>query len=211
MFVDFDERPRPVGGLTHAIALRPVFHRSSMVTEGALPARFPAAAAATAAAAVTAEAAAAAEPAFGLGPRFVDGQRASAHLKLIELARRFLRFFVGRHLDEREAARAAGGGVPHDAHRFDRAGLAEQLLQFRLTGGVRKVPDVQPATHHSLLEKPITEPGGCGASAARSLGGSESDSTLDRLSARAKQAGGRPPRAGSLPTAPDQTQVKLPL
>ena len=31
---------------------------------------------------------------------------------------------------------------------------------------------------------------------------------LDRLSARAKQAGGSPPRAGSLPTRPDQKQVE---
>ena len=33
---------------------------------------------------------------------------------------------------------------------------------------------------------------------------------LDRLSARAKQAGGRPPRGGSLPTPPDQKQVERP-
>src|SRR4026208_642452 len=31
MFVDFDERTRPVGGLTHAIAFRPVFHRLPML------------------------------------------------------------------------------------------------------------------------------------------------------------------------------------
>ena len=57
---------------------------------------------------------------------------------------------------------------------------------------------------------PVTEQGGCGASAALSLGGSESDLRLDRLSARAKQAGGRPPRGGSLPTRPDQKQVGAP-
>src|SRR5712671_2528851 len=119
MFVDLDERPRPIGGLTHAIALRPVFHRASMVSEGALPARLAASAAATTTAAAVAAAAAeaaapAAESPFGLGPRLVDGQRAAAHLERVELAGRLLRLFIGRHFDECEAAGPAGGRVAHD-------------------------------------------------------------------------------------------------
>ena len=55
---------------------------------------------------------------------------------------------------------------------------------------------------------PVTEQGSCGASAARSLGGSESDLRLDRLSARAKQAGADHQGRGSLPTRADQKQVE---
>ena len=47
--------------------------------------------------------------------------------------------------------RGGGGGVAHDADRLDGAGFAEQLLQLRLSGGVREIPDVKPSTHHSLL------------------------------------------------------------
>ena len=54
---------------------------------------------------------------------------------------------------------------------------------------------------------PVTEQGGCGTSAALSLGGSESDLRLDRLSARAKQAGADHQGRGSLSTPPDQKQV----
>ena len=96
-----------------------------------------------AAAAVAAEsAAAAAKAAFGLGTRFVDRERAATHLELVELGRRLLRFFVGRHLDEREAARPTRGRVAHDAHRFDVPRSAEQLLQLRFARRVGKIPDV---------------------------------------------------------------------
>src|SRR6185295_10642087 len=102
-------------------------------------------------AAEAAAATAAAESAFRLGPGFVDGERAAAHLELVQLARRLLRFFVGRHLDKGESARPACRSVTHDADRLDRSRPAEQLLQLRLSGRVRKVPDVKPSTHHSLL------------------------------------------------------------
>ena len=75
----------------------------------------------------------------------------AAHLELVELRGRLLRFLVGRHLDEREPARAARRGVTHDAHRLDRAGLAEEFLEFRFACGVRKIPNVKPSTHHCLL------------------------------------------------------------
>src|SRR6185295_10943213 len=94
---------------------------------------------------------AAAESTFRLGTRFVDGERAAAHLELIQLACRFLRFFIGRHLDKGESACPACRGVAHDANRLHCARPAEQLLQLRLSSRVRKIPDVKPSTHHSLL------------------------------------------------------------
>src|SRR5690348_17821090 len=46
------------------------------------------------------------------------------------------------HLDEREAPGPARRRVAHHTHRFHGAGLAEQLLEFRFTRGIRQVPDV---------------------------------------------------------------------
>src|SRR6185295_6981146 len=108
--------------------------------------------ASTAAAATIAAvaAAAAAEAAFRFRPRLVDGQRASAHLELVQFTRGLLCFLVGRHLDERKPAGPARRGVAHHANRFDGSGSAEQLLQLRFPGRVRKIPDVQPSTHHAL-------------------------------------------------------------
>src|SRR5262249_58627489 len=113
-----------------------------------LPARL---AAAAGAATIAAVAAAAAEATFRFRPRLVHGQRTPAHLVLVQLARGLLSFLVGRHFDERETAGPARRGVAHHTHRFDSPGAAEQLLQLRLTGRVRKIPDVQPSTHCSLL------------------------------------------------------------
>src|SRR5262245_691002 len=101
-----------------------------------LPARL--AASTAAAAAIAAVSAAAAEAALRFRPRLVDGQRAPAHLVLIQFARRLLRFFVGGHLDEREPARPTRRGVAHHSNRFDGPGAAEELLQLRFPGRVRK-------------------------------------------------------------------------
>src|SRR5450759_1689005 len=108
-----------------------------------LPAGFAPAAAAVEPAAV--------EPAgaLRLRPGLVDRQGATAQGILIELRGRLLRFFVCRHLDEREAARTAGCHVAHDTDRFNRSRLAEQFLQLRLSNLVRQVPDVQLPTHVS--------------------------------------------------------------
>ena len=57
---------------------------------------------------------------------------------------------------------------------------------------------------------PVTEQGSCDASAALSLGGSESDLRLDRLSARAKQAGADHQGPVVYQRAPDQKQVEHP-
>src|SRR5262245_14884343 len=195
MFVDFNQRAGAVGRLRHAITFGPVLH-------GSLPARLPAPAATAAAPIAAIAAATTTEPAFGLGPRFVDGQRTAAHLILVEFRRRLLRLFVRSHFHERKPARAASGGIAHHADRFDGAGLAEELLQFLFTRAVRKVPDVKPATHTLSPQLrhcprgapgrpgvPLPQSGGGSATARQSLGGSESDLRLDRLSARAKQAG----------------------
>src|SRR5204862_746384 len=98
------------------------------------------------AAAIAVPATAAAEAAFRFGAGFVDGQRAAAHLKLVEFRGRLLRFFVGGHLDEGEPAGAAGGRVAHHAHCFDTTGLAEQLLELCFTRTVGEVSDVKPAS-----------------------------------------------------------------
>src|SRR5688572_14290148 len=164
-----------------------------------LPTRL-AASAATIAPAAAAVSAAAAKPAFRLGTSFVDCQRATAHLVLVELGGGLLRLFVGGHLDESEPAGTAGCGIPHDANRFHVAGFAEQLLQFSLASGVWQISDVQPSTHY-LSPRPAAGRGyttlrtdhELTAVAARRLcrsveGGTSRNSRLDRLSARAKQA-----------------------
>src|SRR5437762_12885558 len=104
-----------------------------------LPPRLAPPAAAAATAAVAAEATAAAEAPFGFRPRFVHRGRPAAELVLIEFSGGLLRLFVGRHFDECESARASGGGIAHDAHRFDGAGATEELLQFRFSGGIRQI------------------------------------------------------------------------
>src|SRR5262249_45826447 len=144
MFVDFDQRARPVRRLHDPIALRPRFHRR-------LPARL-----ASAAAAATVPAASAPPPAtaFPPGPPFPHGQSPTPHLVLIELRGRLLRFFVGRHLDEREAPRASGRSVAHHTYRLDIPSPAEQFLEFRLARAVRQIPDVKPSTHTFSLIRP---------------------------------------------------------
>src|SRR5262249_37927537 len=129
-----------VGGPHASIAFLPRFHQALVL---ALPARL---AASAAAAAVAAESAAAAGE-FRFGSGFVHRQAAAAHLILIELGSGLLRFLVSGHLDEREPARAPRRGVAHDAHRFHRAGLAEELLQFRLARRIGQIPNVKPSTH----------------------------------------------------------------
>jgi hypothetical protein len=87
------------------------------------------------------------ESTFGLRSRFIHRQRATTHLVLVELAGSPLRFFIGGHLDESEAAGAAGRCVTHHVHRCDVASATEQLLKLCFTSAVRQIPDVQPATH----------------------------------------------------------------
>src|SRR5436309_4516430 len=51
--------------------------------------------------------------ALRLRPRLVDGEVPSAERVVVELGNRLLRILVCRHLDEREAARAASGLIAH--------------------------------------------------------------------------------------------------
>jgi hypothetical protein len=87
-----------------------------------------AAVAAEAAAAAATAAAEAAGTARFFRTRFVHRQRAAAQLRFVQLGDRLLRAVIGRHLDEPEAARAAGGHVAHDGDRFHRSNALEQFL-----------------------------------------------------------------------------------
>src|SRR5262249_6828066 len=82
-----------------------------------------------------------------LGTRLVDHERPAFHLLLVELADRLLRFVVGAHLHEREAASPAGRHVAHHANTLDLAGAAEHFGELILGRGVRKVADVQSPAH----------------------------------------------------------------
>ena len=118
-------------------------------------------AAATAAAAIPATATAATtatEAAFRFRTCFVDDQRAPVHLLLVEFGDGFLRFLVRAHLDESEAARAAGRHVAHHANAVHLAGAAEQFGELIFGCGVRKVPDVESPAHavtYSCPRQPV--------------------------------------------------------
>ena len=72
----------------------------------------------------------AAESPFWFRTRFVHHQGTSLEFVLVELADRPLRIIVGRHLDERETARASGRHVAHDADVVDLAGAAEEIREL---------------------------------------------------------------------------------
>ena len=110
--------------------------------------------AAAAAAAISTIAVAAAAAAAGLRPGLVDDEGAAAEIGAVEASDRGLRFFIRLHLDERESARTAGGHVAHHAHRFNRARLAEQILELVFSSGERQISDKQFATPvYSFLTK----------------------------------------------------------
>src|SRR5205823_2139568 len=87
------------------------------------------------------------------------------------------------------------------AHRFDVSRAAEQFLELGLARSVRQIPDVKPSTHTFSLVRPpvfgggpihdaaVRADGGCSSARQKRGGGNESEMRLDRLSARAKQAG----------------------
>ena len=114
-----------------------------LVTVGLLPARFRAL---TPAAIALAPAEAAARV-LRLGARLIHRERTAAKLMLVQLAGGCLCFLVRGHFHEREAPRSAGRHVAHDAHRFDGTELSEQFLQFRFTGLVGEISNVQLPTH----------------------------------------------------------------
>src|SRR5262245_36907370 len=139
--INFTRRPvaavprRSAGrGVPPGAGFRPA-GRDGCVT--ALPARFPATAAAPEAATTGGR----------LGSGLIDGQASAADLGSVQRRDRLLRLVVRAHLDEREAARTAGHLIPHDGHRLDRARPPEQLLQLAFTRFVRQIADVQLPTH----------------------------------------------------------------
>src|SRR5204862_8345574 len=93
--------------------------------------------AATATAPVAAEAATAAATesttattaAGHLRASFIHREPASLHVLLVETLDRRAGAFVGRHLDEREAARLSCRPIAHHAHRLHRASLGEHGLE----------------------------------------------------------------------------------
>src|SRR5688572_31592307 len=110
-----------------------------------LPPRLAAPTTATAATAAATESAAARAGRHRL--RLVDGQVAAAEVVVVELVDGALRFFVGRHLDEAEAACTAGCHVAHDLDALDSATAGEELLQILLPRAVREVAHVKFSTH----------------------------------------------------------------
>ncbi|MFO1469188.1 MAG: hypothetical protein U1F35_22515 [Steroidobacteraceae bacterium] len=73
--------------------------------------------------------------------RFVHAQRPSAHLEAIGLLDGRLR--IRRwHVDEAEAARAAGLAIHHQLHGFHLSMPFEQLADFVFSRRERKIPHV---------------------------------------------------------------------
>src|SRR6266545_1672875 len=99
------------------------------------------------AAAVATAATVCASAARGLRARLVDGEAAAAELMLVEHRDRLLRILVGRHFDEREAARAARGHITHHVDAVDRARGREERAEVLVVGVVREVADVEFSCH----------------------------------------------------------------
>jgi hypothetical protein len=77
----------------------------------------------------------------------------SAPLKVfaVELLDGGLRAFVGRHLDEAEAARALRLAVGHDVGGADLACLRKQFVKFVAGRAERKVSHVESRSHVSFI------------------------------------------------------------
>src|SRR6185295_8475049 len=93
------------------------------------------------------------EAAAGAGARaiftragLVDGERAAAELGAVEVVNR--RVATLGHLDEAEAARAAGVAVGDDLGAGHGAVVAERLAEVVRGGRERQVPDVDLLAHH---------------------------------------------------------------
>src|SRR5262249_4728580 len=74
-------------------------------------------------------------------------ERASAHLDSFELTDRTLCFFLGGHLHETEAARAASGAIHHHGRGLDGPGAGEDLAELVVVGAEGEVSDEQPLAH----------------------------------------------------------------
>jgi hypothetical protein len=122
------------------IEMRPAFKRRSR----SLPAGFGAPAPVTTAAESTAAA-------LGLRTRLVNGESSPAELIVIERGDGILRIFVRGHLDEREAARLAGGLVAHHIDGVDRPGASEERPEVLFGRLKRQVSDVKFSSHVCFL------------------------------------------------------------
>lgn len=135
-------RPRLAQNQPARISSGPRILRPQSVARArrSLVVRLPAAAAAATATAVAAATRASTARA-GLVLRLVHAQGPAAHLVAVEVldGARCIRL---THLDEAEAARAAGFAVSGQRHRFDGAVLGEQCAYIRLGGGEGEVSDV---------------------------------------------------------------------
>src|SRR5262249_20936300 len=104
------------------------------------------------AAAVPAAARAAATAAAGSAlARLVHVQVAALEVAPVELLDGLLRLLVGGHLDEAEAARAAGAAGAHHRRCFAGPRLREQLAQLFARGVEREISYEQPRPHRLLL------------------------------------------------------------
>src|SRR5581483_12018343 len=93
--------------------------------------------------------AAAAAAACRFRARFVDGQVPASQLKFVQFLDSLLRFFVGTHFDEGEAAGPASHLIAHDADSFHRSGATKQILEICFADLIWQVTHVQLSTHDS--------------------------------------------------------------
>jgi hypothetical protein len=78
---------------------------------------------------------------------FVYFQSPAGHFLAIELFDGSSGLFLGRHLDEAEAARASGVTVFDDGRRFNRASLSEHFLELFAGGLESQVSYIQFHSH----------------------------------------------------------------
>lgn len=111
----------------------------------------PAAAAAATAAAAEAAATTTATATLLARAGFVDDEGAAAHVGAVHRGDGLAGLFIVGHLDEAEAAGAAGLAVDDDLGTVDLPVLGEQLGEVLLGGAVRKIADVNV---HDCLPRP---------------------------------------------------------
>ncbi len=106
----------------------------------------------------TTAAASASTTAFFAGASFVDGQRASAVILLVQATDRFVGGVIVPHLDESETFAPTGVPVLDDLSALHRAELAEQGFQVRTRDFVAQITNVQLLSHLLALPKIIVGP-----------------------------------------------------
>src|SRR5579864_4692042 len=117
---------------------------------------------------------------FGLGLCLVHLHGASTQIATVQRDDGFVGFAGVRHLDEREAACAAGLAVGYDAYFLDIAMFLKHGAQFRLRRGVGQVAYIKILHCSSSL----------GSSASLSAAGSLASATMRVFSLAAASRGG---------------------